>query len=61
MDFDVADSVRRDIKVLMTKTHYTVYGIYDFAAYSRTVKLKSVNWMKSNIYYHDIKHETGLP
>ena len=24
MDFNVADSVRRDIKVLMTKTRYTV-------------------------------------
>ena len=25
-DFNVADSVRRDIKVIATKTHYTVYG-----------------------------------
>ena len=24
MDFNVADSVRRDIKVLVTKIHYTV-------------------------------------
>ena len=25
MDFNVADTVRRDIKVLVTKTRYTVY------------------------------------
>ena len=28
MDFNVTDSVRRDIKVLMTKTRYTVCDYY---------------------------------
>ena len=28
MDFNVADSVRRDIKVLVTKTHYTVVYVW---------------------------------
>ena len=28
-DFNVADSVRHDIKVLVTKTRYTVLGIFE--------------------------------
>ena len=49
MDFNVADSVRRDIKVLVTKTCYTVHLkcilvvilIWRFKQNSQTTKLKS--------------------
>ena len=37
-DFNVADSVRRDVKVLVTKTRYTVF---DKCLYSQEFNLES--------------------
>ena len=44
-------------------TQKNLHGIqfYGFTVSGRTIKLKSVNWMESAIYYYDIEHETGLP
>ena len=51
-DFNVADSVRRDIKVLVTKTRYTVYiyNIYIYIYIYITVLLVNLITYLSMIY-----------
>ena len=42
----------------MAQTFYMEFN--GFAVSGRTVKLKSVNWMKSAIHHHDLEYKTGL-
>ena len=44
-DFNVADSVRHDIKVLVTKTRYTVNPLYTVFASGHVLKIAKISVM----------------
>ena len=64
-DFNVADSVRRDIKVLVTKTRYTVNGENLLDAFQLlflllgTINTRTVVWEKFTVGYFCVKFVHG--
>ena len=45
MDFNVADSVRYDVKVLVTKTRYTVYAAKYYISNQKSNAISDMSFM----------------